>query len=139
MNNLAIPSIRVYLVDDYHTVLWGLAKLIKGESPRMRLVGTASNLSQALFGLKHHHPDIVLLDDDMEDGDVMDMLPQLVALGHHRIIILTSEQYSPEFTKQVIVLGACGVLSKDAPAEQLLAAIECVHREGSWFEKMSLD
>lgn len=135
MNNLAIPSIRVFLVDDYHTVLWGLAKLIKGESPRMRLVGTASNLSQALFSIKHHHPDVVLLDDDLEDGDVMDILPQLVALGHHRIIILTSEQYSLELTKQVIVLGASGVLSKDAPAAQLLSAIECVHREGSWFEK----
>jgi DNA-binding NarL/FixJ family response regulator len=122
-------------VDDYHTVLWGLAKLIKGESPRMRLVGTASNLSQALFSIKHHHPDVVLLDDDLEDGDVMDILPQLVALGHHRIIILTSEQYSLEFTKQVIVLGASGILSKDSPAEQLLSAIECVHREGSWFGK----
>lgn len=132
MNNLATPSIRVFLVDDYQTVLWGLAKLIQGESPHMQLVGTASNLSETLSGIKQQHPDVVLLDDDLEEDNVLDILPQLIVLDHPRILVLTSEQYSFEFTRQVIAHGACGLLSKDVPATQLLSAIECVYREGRW-------
>lgn len=139
MNNLTIPTIRVFLVDDYQTVLWGLAKLIQGESPRMQLVGTAGNLSEALAGLKQHHPDVVLLDDDLVEENVLDYLPQLVAIGQHRILILTSEQYPLEFIRQLIALGASGVLDKDVPAAQLLSAIELVHSAGHMSGNMSLD
>jgi DNA-binding NarL/FixJ family response regulator len=139
VNNVAIQPIHVFLVDDYQTVLWGLAKLIQGEYPRMQLIGTASNLSEALSGLKLHHPDVVLLDDDLVEENILDFLPQLVEVGQHRILILATEQYSLEFTQQLMELGACGVLSKGVPADQLLSAIEHVHTEGHLLNQMSLD
>lgn len=139
MNNLAIPSIRIFLVDDYQTVLWGLAKLIQGEFPHMQLVGTASNLTEALSGLKQHHPDVVLLDDDLAEENILDILPQLVALGQYSILILTSEQYSPEFTQQIVTLGACGVLSKDVPAAQLLSTIERLYGEDKMPKKIHIN
>jgi two-component system nitrate/nitrite response regulator NarL len=128
VNNLSIPTIRILLVDDYQTMLWGLAKLIQGESPHMQIVGIASSLNETISGLHLHHPDVVLLDDDLEGEKITDILPQLVALGRHRILVLTSEQYATEFIQQLIVLGASGVVSKDAPAEQLLSVIESISR-----------
>lgn len=130
MNNFAVPLIRIFLVDDYQTVLWGLAKLIQGEFPHMQLVGTASNIDDALAGIKQYAPDVVVLDDSLADEDILDILPQFVAIAHQRILILTSEQYSSEFIQQLIALGACGVLNKDVPAAQLLSAIELVNNEG---------
>lgn len=131
MNNLSIPTIRILLVDDYQTMLWGLAKLIECEYPHMQIVGTASNLSETISGLHHHHPDVVLLDENLQGENIADILPQLVALGRHRILVMSSEQYAAEFIQQLIALGASGVVSKDAPAEQLLSVIESISREST--------
>ena len=36
------PTIRILLLDDHRSVLWGLEKLIEGEHPRMQVVGKAT-------------------------------------------------------------------------------------------------
>ena len=137
--------IRIFLVDDYQTVLWGLANLIKGEYPRMQLIGTASNRSEALSGIVQHRPHVVLLDDDLDDESILGFIPKLTVLGNHHILILTSKPYSSLLLRQALACGACGVLCKDAPAAQILHTIECVHSDGKcthcdgrWSGQMSL-
>lgn len=130
MDSLASQPILVFLVDDYQTVLWGLANLIKGEYPRMQLIGTASNRSEALSGVVQHRPHVVILDDDLDDESILGFLPNLTALGSHRVLILTSEPYSSELIHQAHASGASGILCKDIPAAQLLHTIECVHYKG---------
>ena len=120
------PIIRVFISDNYLTVLWGLAKLIQGEYPHMQLVGTARNASATLKGLAIILPDVLVMDDKLVDIKCLDFLPQITTFGHHRILILTSQQYSPNFTRDAIAQGADEVLSKDAPASLLLNAIERV-------------
>jgi two-component system, NarL family, nitrate/nitrite response regulator NarL len=136
VNNLAISpissSIQVFLVDDYAPVLWGLAKLIQGESPRMQLVGTASSRSAAITGVIQHRPDVILLDYEISNQSSLDFLSQLAVLGHHRILILIGQQYSRELTRQALALGACGIINKESPAELLVRAIESAYSEGNW-------
>jgi two-component system, NarL family, nitrate/nitrite response regulator NarL len=122
--------IEVFLVEDYQPVLRGLAKLIQGEYPRMHLVGTASTHTAALTGIIRQQPDVVLLDHGLGNGGTLDFLSHLAVLGHHRILMLIEPQYSPELGRRAVALGACGVISKEAPAELLLHAIECAHRQG---------
>ena len=133
MNDLYAPAIRIFIADNYQSVLWGFTKLIQGEYPRMQLVGTARSACATLKCVVEKLPDVVVLDDELVDIKCLDFLPQLAAIGHHRILILTSQQYSPDFTRDALALGAGEVLSKDAPASLILNAIECVYHEGRWF------
>jgi two-component system, NarL family, nitrate/nitrite response regulator NarL len=141
VNNLATPqfnsSIQVFLVDDYPPVLWGLSKLIQGESPRMNLVGTASSRNAAITGVIQHQPDVVLLDHKLSNESSLDFLSQLAVLGRHRILILIGQQYTRELTRQALALGACGVINKESPADLLVRAIECAHSEGHWFQQIN--
>ena len=129
-----ISPIKVFLMDEYQPVLQWLAKLIQGEYPRMHLVGTATTRSAALTGVIRQKPDVVVLDYGLGNGSTLNLLSQLAVLGHYRILMLIGQQYSPELGRRVLALGACGVISKEAPAELLLHTIECVHRQGQWCE-----
>ena len=121
-------------MDEYPPVLQGLAKLIQGEYPRMHLVGTATTRSAALTGVIRQKPDVVVLDYGLGNDSTLNFLSQLAVLGHHRILMLIGQEYSPELGRRLVALGACGVISKEAPAELLLHTIECVHRQGQWCE-----
>ncbi len=130
MNNLYVPSIRIFIADNYQIVLWGFNKLIQGEYPHMQLVGTARDACATLKGVAEMLPDVLVLDDELVDIKCLDFLPQLTAIGHHSILVLTSQQHSPNFTRDALALGANEVLSKDAPASLLLNAIESVYHKG---------
>ena len=121
-------------MDEYQPVLQGLAKLIQSEYPRMHLVGTAITHSTTLTGVIRHKPDVVMLDYGLGNDSTLNFLSQLAVLGHHRILMLIGQEYSLELGRRLVALGACGIISKEAPAELLLHAIECAHKQGQWCE-----
>ena len=133
-SNTQIYQIQVFLMDEYQPVLQGLAKLIQSEYPRMHLVGTATTHSTTLTGVIRHKPDVVMLDYGLGNNSTLNFLSQLAVLGHHRILMLIGQEYSPELGRRLVALGACGVISKEAPAELLLHSIECAHKQGQWCE-----
>ena len=52
MSILATQSIRVLLVDDHRSVLWGLTKLIESARPQLELVDVATCHSEALAAME---------------------------------------------------------------------------------------
>ena len=58
-------SIKILLLDDHRSVLWGLEKLIEGEGPRMEVIGKATTSAEAMRLLDDVQPDIILLDIDL--------------------------------------------------------------------------
>lgn len=118
--------IGVMLVDDHQTMLWGLSRLIDGEKPRMQVVGTARNCEEALEQVDQVIPDVILLDLDLGGKSALDILPGLLSNSVSRVMILTGERQQ---TLDLAVLGgARGVLRKDAAADQVLQAIERMHK-----------
>ena len=65
MQIVETSPIKVFLVDDHKTVLWGLERLIESVSPRMTVVGVAGNCEALLAELPLAQPDVVLLDLDL--------------------------------------------------------------------------
>ncbi|QAU35963.1 response regulator transcription factor [Janthinobacterium sp. 17J80-10] len=125
------------LVDDHQTMLWGLGKLIEGESPRMEVVGMASNCDEARKKAGTLIPDVILLDLDLDGESSLSHLPALLANGVSRALILTAERQQ-SILEQAIMHGARGVLRKIASAEQVLKAIEKVHQGELWIEQEML-
>ena len=125
--------IRVLIVDDYRTVLWGMARLIQGEWPRLELVGVAGNRTEALLAARHARPHIVLLDSVLDTDNGLNLIPELNSVGGMRVIVLSAAP-DAELQRHARTLGAYSALGKTAPAELLLRTIDNVHRFGRWFD-----
>ncbi|HEV2610988.1 MAG TPA: response regulator transcription factor [Noviherbaspirillum sp.] len=134
---LAHNGIRVLLVDDHQTMLWGLQKLVEGESPKMEVVGTARSCDEAVTKAGQLVPDVILLDLDMGGTSSLDILPALLSNSVSRVLVLTGEREREKHDKAVLH-GARGVLMKDASADQLLKAIEKTHQGELWLDHGSL-
>ncbi|MET0265845.1 MAG: response regulator transcription factor [Duganella sp.] len=119
--------IRIMLVDDHKTMLWGLEKLLEGAAPEMQVVGTAHNNDSALREGARLRPDLVVLDLDLEGRSSIEILPQLLEQSGARVMILSGNRELGLLT-QAVKLGARGVVSKEASAEVVLNAIRSVHR-----------
>lgn len=131
------PVIRVMLVDDHPTLLWGLVNLIESQRPRMEVAGTARTCADALAKLCEFRPDVVLLDLDMGDMSSIDILPSLLSQSRSRVLIFTGERDQAKLDLAVSQ-GASGVLRKDAPAEQVLKAIEKIAGGEIWLDRETL-
>jgi DNA-binding NarL/FixJ family response regulator len=127
-------AIRVILVDDHRTVLWGLERLIESASPRMVIAGTATTIDGMLEVAAQNQADIILLDMDLGGRDSTAALPQLAACSKAQVLILTGN-LDPAVHARAIFCGARGVLRKNEPAETILRAIERVHAGEAWIHR----
>ena len=130
-------SIRVFLVDDHPTMLWGLQRLVEGASPRMTVAGTASTFDDAQAWLVALVPDVVVLDMDLGGRSSLELLPFIRERSGARVLVLTGVR-DQALLDQAMLLGARGVLNKSAPPQQVLEAIEAVHRGEVWLDGKDL-
>lgn len=131
------PPIRVLLADDHRTMLWGLTALIQSARPRMEVVAVAASCEEALRCNATLQPDLILLDLDMNGECGLDILPGLLACGSPRVLILTASR-DQALIDSAVRHGARGVVHKDAPADQVLKAIDRVHRGELWLDQETL-
>ena len=132
-----IQTIRIMLIDDHETMLWGLAKLIESEKPRMELVGTAKTNEEALTKIGFLNPDVVLLDLDLGGTSALDILPALLMNPATRVLIFTGAR-DQALLDLAVLRGARGVLRKDASAEEVLKAIEKTAKGEIWLDRETL-
>ena len=126
--------IRVLLIDDHRSVLWGLEKLIEGERPRMMVVGKATSATEATQMLAAAAPDVVLLDLDLSGADGLRVMPEIHARCKAKVLVLTGSR-DPMQHHNAILAGARGVLEKGEAAETLIKAIEKVSEGEIWLDR----
>jgi DNA-binding NarL/FixJ family response regulator len=126
-------TIGVLLVEDHQTMLWGLQTLIDAERPRMAVVGTARTCPDALASAARLAPDVILLDLDLGGVCMIEFLPELLANGLSRALVLTGAR-DTDALDLAVRRGARGILHKEVPAGQVLKAIEKIHRGELWFD-----
>lgn len=131
------PPIRVMIVDDHPTMLWGLEKLISSVRPRMEVISTASNAEEAFTQLRSVVPDVVLLDLDLDGQNGLDLLPALLVNPATRVLILTGERQQ-SVLDQAVQKGARGILQKNASAQQVLKAIQKTHEGELWLDRSTV-
>jgi len=133
-NNSA--PIRVFLIDDHRSILWGLERLIESGKPAMQVVGTATNCAEALKLIDEAAPNLILLDIGLGSENGVNEIPNLLARSHAKILVLTGLRDESLHDKAVLA-GASGVVEKEAPAETILAAIEKVHEGQLWLDRVA--
>ena len=126
--------IRVFLIDDHRTILWGLEKLIESGNPGMRVVGSATGYAAAAELLEQASPDVIILDLDLGQESGLDAIPKLLATSNAKILILTGLR-DESVRHSAVLAGARGVVEKEARAETILAAISKVHQGEIWLDR----
>ncbi|WP_137174035.1 response regulator transcription factor [Massilia sp. HP4] len=127
-------TIRILLVDDHKTMLWGLERLIQAEGDAFQLVGSASDGIEAKALCAEFQPDIVLLDLDLKGSSSIEFLPALVENGRTKVVILSANRDQATLAAAVKA-GARGVVSKEAPTDDVLAAVRKVHGGELWLDQ----
>jgi DNA-binding NarL/FixJ family response regulator len=126
-------SVRVLLADDERLVRAGFRMLLKAEAD-IQVVGEASDGRQAVEAAARLRPDVVLMDIRMPVLNGLEATRQLVTAADAppRVLVLTTFDLD-EYVYEALRAGASGFLLKDAPEEQLLAAIRVVAAGGALF------
>ena len=128
--------IRVLLVDDHRTVLWGLEKLIEGEQPGMVVVGKATSGAGAIEIVGQVLPDVVVLDIELGETSGIDAIPELLARSKAKVLLLT-ERRNSQMHDRAVFAGARGVVCKEDPPETILKAIDKVHKGEIWLDRLT--
>ena len=125
--------IRVFLIDDHRMILWGMERLIES-SPGMKMVGSATNCTEALKVLDVASPDVILLDIVLGNNESgLDAIPRLLARSKAKILVVTGLPDKVVHDKAALA-GALGVIEKTVPAEMILKAIQNVHAGQLWLD-----
>jgi len=134
---VAASAIKVFLVDDHRTILWGLERLIESATPGMAVVGQASNRAELFARVPGANPDVILLDLDLNGEKALDFLEELNRQSPARVLVLTGTN-DPLVHQQAIIQGARGVIHKQEPASTILRAIDKVHSGEIWLDRHSV-
>ena len=117
--------IRLVVVDDQGMIRAGFRSLLDAE-PDLEVVGEAATGLEALEVVRRLRPDVTLMDIRMPELDGIAATRQLAAEGAEtRVLVLTTFDLD-EYVFEALRAGASGFLLKDAPADELAAAIRVV-------------
>jgi len=115
-------AVRVLLADDQAMVRAGF-RLILAHEPRLVVVAEASHGVEAVTAARTQHPDVVLMDVRMPRMDGIEATAQICRLPNPPAVVMLTTFDVDEYVYAAVKAGACGFLLKDAPQQQLVAAV----------------
>jgi two-component system, NarL family, response regulator len=117
--------IRVMLVDDHPVVRDGLANIVNQQKD-MRVIAEADDGDTAIALYDEHRPDVMVLDLRMPGRDGVSVVEAVLEKhSKARVLIMTTYDGDEDIFKS-LSRGAMGYLLKDAPRQEILAAIRAV-------------
>jgi DNA-binding NarL/FixJ family response regulator len=115
----------VLICDDQALVRVGLHKILEAE-PDVNVVGEAADGEDAADEARRLRPDVVLMDIRMPVLDGIEATRRIVqAQPATRVLILTTFGLD-EYVYEALRAGASGFMLKDAPPEEIAAAVRIV-------------
>jgi DNA-binding NarL/FixJ family response regulator len=116
---------NVLIADDQALVRVGLRKILESE-PETSVVGEASDGEEAVVQAERLAPDVVLMDIRMPLMDGIEATRRIVrARAETRVLILTTFGLDG-YVYDALRAGASGFMLKDAPPEEIVAAVRIV-------------
>ena len=119
-------SVRIVIADDQAVVRAGLRKIFEAD-PELEVVGEAADGAAAVEVVRRLRPDVVVMDIRMPVLDGLEATRLLTADPGEgqRVLVLTTFDLD-EYVYEALRAGASGFMLKDAPPEELIAAVRVV-------------
>jgi two-component system, NarL family, response regulator NreC len=120
-----MEEITLMLVDDHDVVRTGLRSYLETQ-PGMRVVAEARNGEEALKIVTNVRPQIVLMDITMPGMDGLEATRRLKAKVPECLVLALTVHEDKQYFMEMLAAGASGYLTKQAAADELVAAIHAV-------------
>ena len=122
---------RVLIVDDHSAAREGLAVRITSQ-PDLEVCAQAADAAEAMKLVETSHPDVVVVDIQLEVGSGFDLV-EWIKLHHGSIGILVWSMYSDTiYAERALRAGALGYINKQQATSRIVEAIRRV-RDGKIF------
>jgi len=118
---------RILICDDHTLFVEGIKAMLRNE-PSLEIVGEAHDGRQAVELVKELKPDLLLMDVSMPDMNGFDATQRVQELDPKVKVLILTMHDEEELVARCLEAGAAGYIIKDAPASQLLYAIEMVQK-----------
>src|SRR5581483_545856 len=123
---------RILVADDHEVVRKGLVSLLQAQ-PDWQVVGEAADGRETVDKTLQLKPDVVILDIGMPSLNGLEATRQILKSNPHaRVLILTLHD-SDQVVRDVLNAGARGFLLKSDAARDLVAAVEALRRDKTYF------
>jgi DNA-binding NarL/FixJ family response regulator len=119
-------TIKVLVADDHPVVRKGLQTCL-ARQPRIKIVAEAADGDEALRKTLELKPHVVLMDISMPGMNGLAVTEELRKRAPEVKVLVISVHKNKDAIFRVIQAGAQGYVSKEAPPEELLRAIESVY------------
>ncbi|MFD4676346.1 response regulator [Lentzea sp. NPDC058450] len=116
-------SVRVFLVDDHALFRAGVKAELDTITEEIEVVGEAGGVGEAVAGISHLKPDVVLLDVHMPDGGGAEVLRQIRTKIPEVTFLALSVSDAAEDVINVIRAGARGYVTKTISSQELVRAV----------------
>jgi len=114
-------SIRIVLADDHQVVRSGLRLLLEAEA-ELEVVAEASEVEQTERFVLGHHPDVLVLDLNMETSS-LPAIPRIRERTPETAIVVLTMQNDPAFAREALRAGALGYVLKESAGTELVQAV----------------
>jgi DNA-binding NarL/FixJ family response regulator len=118
-------EITCLIADDHEVVREGL-RLALSRSPRIRVIGEASDGKSAVTLTERRKPDVVIMDLRMPDMDGLEATEQILAKSPEVAILIFTAYGERSLMQRGLESGARGYILKETPHETLIRAVEKV-------------
>src|SRR5262245_22188428 len=124
--------IKLLIVDDHPVVRRGISMCLSHHE-QLEVVGEASDGREAIRRARELQPDIALMDIDMPQMNGLAVAEVLHREMPKIKVLILSMHGNTEYVLRILQSGARGFVLKEAPAEELVRAIETVQNGDAYF------
>jgi DNA-binding NarL/FixJ family response regulator len=114
-------TIKLLIADDHQVIRTGLTTLLSGTD--IEVVAEAGTGKDTLKHAERTHPDVILLDIRMPDGDGLATLEKLRAKVPESKVVMLSTYDNPTYIARAVALGASDYVLKGSSRDDLIATI----------------
>jgi two-component system response regulator NreC len=122
-----MAKLRIVVADDHTLIRSGIVGLLNAQ-PDLEVVSEAGSGSEALEQTTQHHPDVVLLDVAMPDGNGLDAARQIRQRFPAVQVLMLTVHDRQDYLFRALRAGAAGYILKGADVQDLLAGVRAVCR-----------
>lgn len=134
--------LRILIADDHEVARQGIRALLESH-PGWEVCAEAKDGREAVELVSMVRPDIILLDIGMPNLNGLEAARQILATWPDALILVLTMHDTDHVVREVLRAGARGFLLKSDAGRDLVAAVEAVHLQRTFFttrvSKMVLD
>jgi DNA-binding NarL/FixJ family response regulator len=124
--------LRILIADDHEVARKGIRALLESH-PGWQVCGEAKDGRETVELVSTLKPDLVLLDIGMPGLNGLEAARQIIAAAPDIPILILTMQDSDQVVREVLRAGARGFLLKSDAGRDLVAAVEALQRQSTFF------